>query len=640
MKIHFSGEYASLLTGLSRLADRLDLHIISENHADAVTLAWQQREGPLEVEWNGQAGIIRYEKNHHAFRAFGLWAEKINTVFCNMDLQQQSFSICETPQFQSVGTLFDVSRNAVPTVKSIQSALVTLSLMGINQVMLYTEDTYEVDEYPYFGYMRGRYSQQELREIDDFAYEMGIEAIPCIQTLAHLTEALKWNYAAEIKDTSDILLVGKKETYTFIEHMIRSASSPFRTKRIHIGMDEAHQLGLGKFLKHNGYQQRFKLMNDHLQHVLHITERLGLDPMIWSDMYFHQGPRNGELYEDDVIPMEALKEIPEGISLMYWDYYHTEQDFYESSIQKHFDIGRPLIFAGGVWTWNGLAPNMGKMLSTTIPALQACKNKGVQEVVATMWGDNGAETPWMAAWFGLQLYAEYAYAEAIDEGRLESRFRFCTGGEARDFLNLGLFDETPGVEPGNGRESNPSKFLLWQDVLIGLYDANIAGIPLEDHYRDLAERLEVSVHRNPNNRHMFEWYRELAKVLSKKCTMGLRLKTAYEQKQRPVLEQLKQEIQSLIPQMNRLRQLHQKLWFQDFKPFGWEVIDMRYGSILIRLQSTVERMEDYLQENVKSLPELEVERLPFDDEWGFSDGTLGRGTYHQIVSANCMFNPA
>ena len=27
--------------------------------------------------------------------------------------------------------------------------------MGYNQIQLYTEDTYEIKEYPYFGYLQG-----------------------------------------------------------------------------------------------------------------------------------------------------------------------------------------------------------------------------------------------------------------------------------------------------------------------------------------------------------------------------------------------------------------------------------------------------------------------------------------------------
>lgn len=151
--------------------------------------------------------------------------------------------------------MLDSSRNAVMTVDGIKDLLRKMAMMGLNTLMIYTEDTYEVKEYPYFGYMRGRYTEGELRECDQYAADLGIEMIPCIQTLAHLTEALKWNYAIPLRDTADILLAGSKETYTFLEHLIEAASRPFQSKRIHIGMDEAHQLGLGKYLDKHGYEK-------------------------------------------------------------------------------------------------------------------------------------------------------------------------------------------------------------------------------------------------------------------------------------------------------------------------------------------------------------------------------------------------
>jgi N-acetyl-beta-hexosaminidase len=40
------------------------------------------------------------------------------------------------------------------------------------------------------------------------------------------------------KSTSEVLLANLDDTYEFIEKMIDAASSPFRSKRIHIGMDE------------------------------------------------------------------------------------------------------------------------------------------------------------------------------------------------------------------------------------------------------------------------------------------------------------------------------------------------------------------------------------------------------------------
>jgi hypothetical protein len=61
--------------------------------------------------------------------------------------------------------MFDVSRNAVLSVKTIKQILRKMAFMGLNTVMLYTEDTYQVEGYPYFGYMRGAYTQDELKEI-------------------------------------------------------------------------------------------------------------------------------------------------------------------------------------------------------------------------------------------------------------------------------------------------------------------------------------------------------------------------------------------------------------------------------------------------------------------------------------------
>src|SRR5690625_859907 len=114
-------------------------------------------------------------------RALGLWIEQYQNG--------EDFELIEEPQFEMTGAMLDSSRNAVLTVAGIQDMLRKMAIMGLNTLMVYTEDTYEVEEYPYFGYMRGRYSEQELKICDDYATELGIEMIPCIQTLAHLTEA-------------------------------------------------------------------------------------------------------------------------------------------------------------------------------------------------------------------------------------------------------------------------------------------------------------------------------------------------------------------------------------------------------------------------------------------------------------------
>lgn len=123
--------------------------------------------------------------------------------------------------------MLDCSRNAVFTVEKVKSFIRIMAKLGMNTLMLYTEETYTVPDEPYFGAYRGRYSQDEIREMDAYARTFGIELVPCIQTLAHLHNALKWPLGDTVKDTADILQVGKEEVYTLIEKMLRSVKSPF-----------------------------------------------------------------------------------------------------------------------------------------------------------------------------------------------------------------------------------------------------------------------------------------------------------------------------------------------------------------------------------------------------------------------------
>ena len=175
--------------------------------------------------------------------------------------------------FDSFGVMIDCSRDAVPNIEGLKRFLKTVAKMGYNVAMLYTEETYEVENEPYFGYKRGRYSMEEIREIDDYAASVGIELIPFIQTLAHLNQLLRWRaYRHKIFDIDDILLIDEPRTYELIENMFSTLSKTFRSKRVHIGMDEAHHVGLGKYLDQHGFTDRYALLIKLLNRVCEIAK--------------------------------------------------------------------------------------------------------------------------------------------------------------------------------------------------------------------------------------------------------------------------------------------------------------------------------------------------------------------------------
>ena len=82
------------------------------------------------------------------------------------------------------GIMLDCSRNGVMKPREIKNLALFLSKAGYNMLMLYTEDVYEIPDEPYFGYLRGRYTLEELRSVEEYCNSLGIEIIPAIQTLA------------------------------------------------------------------------------------------------------------------------------------------------------------------------------------------------------------------------------------------------------------------------------------------------------------------------------------------------------------------------------------------------------------------------------------------------------------------------
>ncbi|MEK4510701.1 beta-N-acetylhexosaminidase [Paenibacillus sp. FSL K6-2524] len=633
MKLHFEGDLTTLLPGIRALSEELKF----TEAEDGIIVRVEPSDGELEVgleQEQGQA-YIRYGQRHHFFRGLGLLVQYGSSG--------ESFNIREQQQFDTIGPMFDLSRNAVLTLDSFKFMLRKMALMGLNTVMLYLEDTYEISGEPYFGYMRGRYSQAELQAIDDYADQFGIEAFPSIQTLAHLEEFLKWEPVGFYKDTKGALLVGDDKVEHLVGKMIETASAPFRSRKIHVGMDEAEELGRGKYLDRNGYQSRFDIMTGHLEKVLEITRRRGLKPMMWSDMFMKLASADGtdQYNTNEQIPEEMAKRIPKDIDMVYWDYSHTDADDYEKLIAKHRPLGCNLVFAGAVWVFNTFGVNYGLSLNATDTALTVCKKEGIREVYATMWGDDGMESNPFAALLGLQLYAEHAYTEGKPNWeQLAERVKFCTGTSADAFLKFKDLDETPGQEPNNRKQSNPSKFLLYQDVLLGMFDKQIEGLELNAHYQQLEQTIKNTRVPDTELDYLFEVPEKLCGVLKLKSEIGIELKLAYDAKD---LESLRRIATVVLPQISdavkALRAAHRTQWLGMFKAFGWEVIDIRYGGVINRLDTASMRLLDYVEGRIESIEELEQERLIYSSSNRFNNRGIGWCSfYYRMASPNVFFH--
>lgn len=569
----------------------------------------------IVVEFQDKPEILIDRKGNHLYiscREEAHYYRALNRALHH--LKEECYCYREELFFERNGLMLDCSRNAVFTVEKIKSILQTLARLGMNVLMLYTEDTYEVEKEPYFGIYRGRYTRDELREIDSYASVLGIELVPCIQTLAHLHNALKWPEMEEVRDSADILQVGKEETYQFITQLLSTVKDTFSTNRVHLGMDEAIMLGLGNYLKENGYKKSSLLVKEHCLRVMDICRKLGLEPMIWSDMYITPNT-GGSYYQIPADADYAMWEKPDkDLGLVYWDYYHNDSETYEKMLDIHQMLSDKVIFAGGSWIWNGISPNYSKTFAATHASLQTCKKYGIKEVLCTAWMDNGAETPVDAVLPGLVLFAHLGFHREYIEDVLREEFQSCTGGEMGDFMALDDFDRLFLQGKENLEASNPSKYLLYQDPLIGLFDAHVkeAGMDMGAYYRELQSRMEKCAAKEDTYAQLFSFYGKLAAVLVHKSDLGVRIKEAYDGKEKDVLKEIgSNEIPEIVRSLEEMKQLREELWMADAKPFGYELLDIRIGGVITRLKSAGRRIERYLAGDIMRLEELEETRLPY-----------------------------
>ena len=371
-------------------------------------------------------------------------------------------------------------------------------------------------------------------------------------------------------------------------------------------MDETHDLGRGASLDRFGYREQTEIYLAHLARVSEMARERALSPMMWSDMFFRMaGAGLPSLQDYDLrvtIPDAVVAAVPRGVQQVFWDYYHPGYEFYAENIKKHRALGEDTVFAGGVWLWSGHGPLFSRSVRNTLPALDACRDLGVREVLATVW-HNGSEAMPILALAGCALYADYDYRGGHDAEGLRESFRAATLCEYDDFL-LAELPEHPHGEGGC-----LSRALLYNDPLCGLVDKTaeqIAG--MREYYLDAAARLDGLL-AGTEYAPAMEVLTALCRLLAGKGDFGVRLSSAYRENDKAALSALAEECLTLHSGVLALNEAHRRAWHAYHKPFGFEVHDLRYGGLAARLLTTHARILDYLEGRTDALPELLEERL-------------------------------
>lgn len=573
---------------------------IKKGTGQGIQLSFKKANEPglCEVNLQGDTAIIHYSTSAQAGRALG-------ALLSGLATPQKLYR--ETTPFAMLGIMLDCSRNAVMTVNHVKLWMRKLALLGYNMVMLYTEDTYELPSEPYFGYQRGAYTKDELKAIDDYAAKLNIEVIPCIQTLGHLEKILRHPDYAAVKDTSTVMLVGEQKTYQLIEKMIRHWKEVCRAKRIHIGMDETHDLGRGRYLDLKGYRRGFELFNEHLSKVVKICEKYGLKPMIWSDMYFRMGSQSGHNYYDPatVIPKDVVEKIPKATELVYWDYYHKDKAFYLDWIERHRKMGKEPLMGSGIWTWNKYWHDHRLTQANAGPCIEACREAKLKEIFFTQWGDNGAYCDHDSAFAGMVWCADKSYGiKQPAPADLEKRFAAVCGGSYKAHILAG--DMHGGI-----KDFQPN---MWDDPFFETHfrtfakDSTRRMAEFSRGFSKIARQLKPYGHDRQTGDldHAFN----TAQAFAERYALSADLLSAYRKRNKKALENIRAKIPGGIKGVQAMANSFRRMWLKHNKPEGLETIQERFGMLEARYREMAIRLAEYIAGRIKNIAELDYRCPP------------------------------
>ncbi len=596
------GELHSLLTALG---DEYDLRP-SGRGLRLRFRRTEQEEASVRVTRSRGEVLIEYNRINAAARGIGAALAGLSGE--------------ESTPFETLGIMLDVSRAMVMTVDHFKSWLRRLALAGANLAMLYTEDVYTLDGEPYFGYMRGAYTLEEIRELDAYAQSLGIEMIGCIQVLGHLEQILRWNAYDRVRDTGQVLMADDQASCELIEKMVDFWDRALGSRRIHIGMDEAWDLGRGRYQNLHGAPDEFKLFNRHLDRVNAICRRHDLTPIIWSDMYFRLGnPEHLYYCLRTNIPPEVQSAIPRNVQLVYWDYYNEDPEVYSTMIRLHREIGFEPIMAGGIWTWRRFWHDFNQTRCVARPCIEACRREKVRELFFCLWGNSNAACDFDSALAGIFYTAGLAWG-CDDEKQTAKRFEAACfasyaahriAGEIDLDLRQRKISGVVSSENCRSADRVVDIMLVWDDPLLGIAYNNYKLIDPEfdrralAHYQKLIEKLLPFCEDNAAGDlgHAVN----LLKLLALKLELRSELVAAYADRDRVALREIAATlVPAAVAALWEFDASLRRQWLRYAKPFGLERIQVRNAGVAARLEETAVRINEWLDGDVDRIEELEV----------------------------------
>jgi len=308
------------------------------------------------------------------------------------------------PDFPARGIMLDISRDKVPTMKTIFNLVDLLAGLKINELQLYTEHTFAYRRHPVVWQDASPFTGEEIMQLDAYCRARHIALVPNQNSFGHMRRWLTHDeyrqlaeapYGCDTRwgrfDEPFTLCPGDPGSIKLIGELYDELLPHFTSRVLNVGCDETVDLGAGRSKEECDTNGTGRVYLDFLLKIYKLVQQHGHTMQFWGDIIMEHP--------------EFVTELPKDVLALEWG-YEFDHPFADHSA-KFAASGVPFYVCPGTSSWNSIGGRTDNALGNLLNAAENGLKNGAIGYLITDWGDNGHHQPLPVSYLG------YAYGAAV-----------------------------------------------------------------------------------------------------------------------------------------------------------------------------------------------------------------------------------
>lgn len=404
---------------------------LEEGSADASNLKFLLDESlgneAYKIEINPDAILIYYSKSEGAF--YG--AVSLRQALSSRKEQLRCVKIFDEPDLKIRGFMFDISRNKVPTVKTIKKVIDLISEVKMNHFELYVEGfSYGYPSFKEFLKENNYISVDEYIELEEYARTKYVDLVPNQNGFGHMA---KWLELDQYKDLAEvpegIFLWGRNRkastlnpldprSLELVKKMYADMLPISNSKYFNMNFDEPFELGKGKSKEACEIEGLGNVYIDFVLKVYEEIKKYGKTPFIWGDVLIKHP--------------DLLHRLPEDMLFIDWGYDANYP--FSKNLKKLADLGIKFLAAPATTSWCSFLGRTNDWWENIQNACIYTKEYNGEGLIVTDWGD-----------FGHLQFLPISYAPVVFSALMSWRVKEGTFFSLHEYLNKFVFKDTEAI---------------------------------------------------------------------------------------------------------------------------------------------------------------------------------------------------